>query len=148
MSKKKIGREKEISDIIKLDPTAKTPTKADFNRKAKNGVDVNSGKKIHKKIFGEYYSSDIHPYFYLDNGMTTENYENHKVYMDATEQFFNINFFNHNHKQLLFEIADEAYYTGERYVSTDEDGKPIYELIQPLYDKWMTYCDFVDKIPK
>jgi len=150
MSNKKEGREKEISDIIKLDPTAKTPTKADFNRKAKNGVDVNDTKNVKKKIFGIDYTSTLHPDFYLENGMSTENYDNHKIYMDATEKFFGIDFSEsaNDSKKLLFEIADEAYYTGERFVGTDEANQPIYESIQPLYDKWMTYCDFVDKIPE
>lgn len=150
MKKQKIGREKDISDTIKLDSTAKTPTKADFNRKAKDGVDVNDKTNVKKKIFGDYYTSTLYPYFYLENGMSTEDYDNHKIYMDATEKFFGIDFYEsaNDSKKLLFEIADEAYYTGERFVGTDEADKPIYEPIQPFYDRWMTYCDFVDKIPK
>jgi len=149
MSEKKIGREKEISDVVKLDRTAKTPTKADFNREAKNGTNINVGTVVKKRIFGKEVQTTLYPYFYLNNSMrfmTTEDYIEHKIYMDATEKFLGIDF--SNAKTLLFDIADKAYYTGEQCAGIDEDSKPIFEPILPLYNEWQAYCDFVDNIPE
>lgn len=148
MSNKKTKREKKISDVIKLDPTAKTPTKAEFDRQAKNNSDINKGTTITTNIFGKDYTTTLYDFFYLNNRKSTEDYEHIEAYMDATEKFFELDFSERDNKskKLLYEISDEAYYTGDRIIGKNEEGAPIYELIGGLYEEWKDYCTFVDNV--
>lgn len=151
MSNKKTKREKKISDVIKLDPNARTPTKAEFDRQAKNGNAVNNGVEIEKKVFSKKCKTTIYPSFNIktDNKkglVSTEDFANQGIYMEATKEFFGNDLDWDNSKRLLYDISCEEYYTGERITGVDEVGKPIYEELQPLYDKWKKFCEFVDNI--
>lgn len=147
MSKSKSGRVIFISNVIKLDPNVKTPTKADFDNQAKNSNDISSTQySINKRIFGKLVTSESYHEFYLSNGKTTEDYARKALYMEATEKFFGFEFYNK--KKLLFEISCSDYYNGQTTFMEYIDGEPVPLVIdwQELYNEWIHYCKFVDNV--
>ncbi len=149
MSKQKTDAEKEISSIVKLDKTAKTPTAKEFHEKAKKGYDVNKTVKLPDRTFkGKTLSSTLRESFMFPNGKSTEDYLDHKEFMEATKKFFEVDF--NKQKTLLYDIACREYYEKERRIQEfNSDGSLKKEITIDLEEekrKWKKYCNLVDKI--
>jgi len=166
MDKKKTLKVKEISDIMRLDNSVKTPSLDYFQKEAKKGNDINKFENIkrpikkknsfrkiepskyikfkEKKIFAKVMPIQYRSIIIFENKLTSEDYMKKKEEMEATKIFFGLGF--ELEQQLLFKIACNDYQVGETIISDPRTREREIFDITKNYQDWKDYCHNVDQI--